>query len=774
MKPILAFSLFVCLLGRLSAQQSYTGIVSDNAVNSLIATYNPATIVESKSKLAITLSGNYSNISNFAANNYRVYGSGAKYKETSKPGYKNQFSTFDIINFKYELNHQNALGYSFKTRTFDNLKGIPANWSENAANSYDPTIANVPQDITGFSTSQMIFTEHNFTYARTIFNKQTSLLKAGITLKILNGLNASYFYVNKGSATFLNTSSSNVQSTNLDATFGTAETDNQLFYKNRGIGFDIGAVYEYRPDYEQQYYEMDGAKRNIRYDMNKYKWKVSASITDVGRIRYMNDSNYYNFNNSSLIFDAEKLANVTSIFTLPETNYIKDQMQTPSTKSSDQSKDFTMNLPASFHGAFDMNVYRNFLYVSYNVSVPLVFSKNKPGFNNFFIQTITPRLEKEKFSVMLPLSQMGNGKFYAGLAGRVQLKRFAVFAGSNNVSLFYGKKASFSRNFFAGITYSVWYKVPEDADHDKISDEKDLCPFDPGLAEFQGCPDSDGDGIVDHEDLCIYDKGPRSTNGCPDTDGDGIIDMNDMCPEVKGLGIHYGCPDRDMDGVIDAADRCPDVPGVELNNGCPMEIKGCCQDEDGDGVTNEADKCPQVAGSVYNSGCPIDSANINKINLQNQKEQKDANNTGQQVKENPPIDPRKDLITSQDELAALLADKKVIRNHNVFFDVDEATITDEEQKRLDAYVKSFPKNEKLAIILIGYTDRDGSLDYNLALSKRRAETIQRKLADYYKFDEKQISVYYYGETKSIHKGEYTEEMKAADRKVEIKLIRLPK
>lgn len=774
MKPTLALILMLSGVVQLNAQQTYTGIVSDNAVNSLIATYNPATIVESKSKLAITFSGSYSNISNFAANTYRVYGGGAKFRETSKPGYKNTFYNLDILNFKYEFNHENAVGYSLRSRAFSNLKGLPTNWAENAANSYDPTVPNVPQDISGFSLSQMYFTEHNFTYARTIFNKQTSLLKAGATLKILNGLNATYFYANSGSMTLQNTNGGFAQATNLDATFGTAETNNQLFFKNRGIGIDLGVVYESRPNYEEQYYEMDGAKRNIRYDMNKYKWKVSASITDIGRIRFMNDTNYYNFNNQTLNFDAERLADVTSLLTFPETDYIQDIMQTPSTKSDDQTKEFKVNLPASFHGAFDMNVYRNFFYVSYNVSVPLVFSNNKPGYNNFFIQTVTPRIEKEKFSIMLPLSQLGNGKFTAGIAGRVQLKRFAVFGGSNNVSLFYGKKSSFSRNFFAGITYSIWYKVPEDADGDKISDEKDVCPFDPGLAEFKGCPDSDGDGIVDHEDMCIYNKGPRSTNGCPDTDGDGVIDFNDMCPEVPGLGIHYGCPDRDMDGVIDAADRCPDVPGVELNNGCPIEIKGCCQDEDGDGVTNEADKCPQVPGSVYNSGCPIDSNNINKIDLQKQKEIKDANNTGQQVKDNPPIDPRKDLITTQDELAALLADKKIIRNHNVFFDVDESTITDEEQKRLDAFVKSFPKNEKLAIILIGYTDRDGSLDYNLALSRRRAETIQRKLADYYKFDEKQISVYYYGETKSIHKGEYTEEMKAADRKVEIKLVRLPK
>ena len=77
--------------------------------------------------------------------------------------------------------------------------------------------------------------------------------------------------------------------------------------------------------------------------------------------------------------------------------------------------------------------------------------------------------------------------------------------------------------------------------------------------------------------------------------------------------------------------------------------------------------------------------------------------------------------------------------------------------------------ENISFILIGYTDRDGSLDYNLILSKKRAETVKRKLIDL-GFKEDSIALYYYGETKSLHKGSYTKEMKQEDRKVEIKVI----
>lgn len=771
----LVFFAFVLFHISSFAQPAYTGIVNDNYVNSFMASYNPSTIVDSKTKFSLHTESNNSNISNFVAKNYLVYGNVNKYLEPKNTGYIKKYLTSDILNFKYEFNHKNAAAYSFRFRSFRDLLGVPEMWAHNSTLKYKENFYGKPTDITGLTHTQLTFNEHNFTYARTIFDKQTSFLKAGASFKILNGISSSYFYANSGSITFSDTNTSNATFTNLDGQLGASESNNQFIYKNRGLGLDLGVTYEYRPDYEKQYYDMDGAKRLVRYDINKYKWKVSASITDIGFVRFINDSSsYYNFTNPSQQVNASSIVNVDSIFYNPY-DYIQAGVASLGFKTTGgQVFKYRMNLPTTFHANFDMNVFKPMFFVSYNVSIPLTLKNDVTKIKGYFIHTVTPRVEKEKWSVMLPISQMGNGRVYIGGAGRFMYKGFTFFAGSNNLSFYYGKKSSLTRNFFVGASYSVFYKVPKDTDGDKISDERDNCPFDPGLPEFNGCPDTDGDGIMDKEDLCIYDKGPKRTKGCPDTDEDGIIDMNDMCPNEKGLGIHYGCPDRDMDGVIDAADRCPDEPGVELNNGCPIENKGCCLDQDGDGILDEKDKCPTVPGSVYNSGCPIDSSNINKINLPKEKEQKDANNTGQQVKDNPTIDPRKQLITSKDALDSLLASKKISKNLSVYFDVDEATLTSTEQQSFDNFMKTLPKNEKFEILLIGYTDRDGSLDYNLALSKRRAETVQRKLIDVYKFDPKNISIYYYGESKSIHKGDYTDEMKKADRRVDVKVIRVPK
>jgi len=54
-----------------------------------------------------------------------------------------------------------------------------------------------------------------------------------------------------------------------------------------------------------------------------------------------------------------------------------------------------------------------------------------------------------------------------------------------------------------------------------------------------------------------------------DSDGDGIADSEDACPNQPGLAEFDGCPDTDGDQVPDNVDKCPNEPGPALNAGCP-------------------------------------------------------------------------------------------------------------------------------------------------------------------------------------------------------------
>jgi outer membrane protein OmpA-like peptidoglycan-associated protein len=217
------------------------------------------------------------------------------------------------------------------------------------------------------------------------------------------------------------------------------------------------------------------------------------------------------------------------------------------------------------------------------------------------------------------------------------------------------------------------------------------------------------------------------------------------------------------------ADKCPDEPGIELNNGCPFENPGCCMDNDGDGVSNNVDKCPDLAGSVYNSGCPVDKNNIDKIN--DKKVELDPNHTNSQIKVLSNNDTIRNVLTSRDQLNKVMENKTVIKELNVYFDSDQSNISTTEQEKFDKFMEDIKKQgASVTFIVVGNTDRDGSLDYNLILSKKRAETLMRKIVDAGYLEQK-VTVYYYGEEKSLYKGSYSDEQKRLDRKVQIKVIK---
>ncbi|MBN1769350.1 MAG: OmpA family protein [Prolixibacteraceae bacterium] len=167
-----------------------------------------------------------------------------------------------------------------------------------------------------------------------------------------------------------------------------------------------------------------------------------------------------------------------------------------------------------------------------------------------------------------------------------------------------GTSSNRNNDRFIGARLGVVYKLggPKDQDKDGVIDDEDECPDTPiGVqVDEKGCPlDRDKDGIPDYLDDCPDDPGLPEYNGCPDTDGDGIIDKEDDCPELPGLPEYNGCPDTDGDGVIDPNDLCPDTQiGVVVDEyGCPI-------DSDGDGLTDDIDQCPDEYGPPEYMGCP--------------------------------------------------------------------------------------------------------------------------------------------------------------------------
>jgi outer membrane protein OmpA-like peptidoglycan-associated protein len=784
MKKLFLLSLLVNSFS-LFSQQSYTGYSSDN-YNGYTGSYTqPAAIVNSLSRFSFT-----SSLMSVASNNFiganastisRLFGNQKlKYREPRYNGYQMQHVSIDLFGAYLELNHKNAIGYSFRIREFANIDGLSNPWTKAIYSDFDSTKQmNGPVSFDHFNFNQFIYTEHRFSYARVIMEGSEHFLKAGAAFKLLNGVDASYLYSEKGSFTFSNSDNGMSDFNGTKFEYGRAEKNKMFTSRKLGVGFDLGAVYEFRRDFAKFKYDMDGQTDIERYDKNKYLFKIGVSIIDIGRVKYSKDPASYNFTANSTPIDAKRISNFDiNLQDIQKPSLIKkfDDIDSTANKSASQEAKFKMNLPTSFNVQVDYHIWKNF-YANYTTSLPLK-SKRDPSKSHLkAIQSITPRYEHVKYSVMLPITLQRNGQLNLGVAGRYQLHggKLGVFAGANNITNVIGKRAKYTQNLFFGLVYNIGYTVPSDVDGDQVSDEKDACKYDKGLLQYNGCPDTDGDGIIDSRDYCIYHAGPIEQDGCPDKDGDGIIDVNDQCPDDVGLPIHYGCPDSDKDGIIDLVDQCPTIPGIEFNNGCPFVNPGCCTDNDGDGVTNKVDNCPEISGSIYNNGCPINETNIDTIGLYKLKERIDPNNTitaAEVIKNEQTIAVQKEAFETEVFETESVKKQTEVERLDILFKYDDANTSGVYDVKIKNFVEKY-KLDKLGqyqIQIIGHTDNDGKDNYNLILSKKRAEVVKRKLMDL-GVSEKTIKVDYYGENKPVRSNSNNEN-KQFNRRVEIILIKI--
>jgi outer membrane protein OmpA-like peptidoglycan-associated protein len=117
--------------------------------------------------------------------------------------------------------------------------------------------------------------------------------------------------------------------------------------------------------------------------------------------------------------------------------------------------------------------------------------------------------------------------------------------------------------------------------------------------------------------------------------------------------------------------------------------------------------------------------------------------------------------------AALDADGKVAL-YGIFFDYDKATLQQASSKQLQDVLTLLLNHSDLRLEIQGHTDSDGSADYNLQLSERRAESVRNYMI-LFGIDPERLKSKGYGETMPTAPND-TAENKAKNRRVE--LVRL--
>jgi OOP family OmpA-OmpF porin len=84
------------------------------------------------------------------------------------------------------------------------------------------------------------------------------------------------------------------------------------------------------------------------------------------------------------------------------------------------------------------------------------------------------------------------------------------------------------------------------------------------------------------------------------------------------------------------------------------------------------------------------------------------------------------------EMAKGLGEKGHIALYGIYFDTDKAVIKPESKPTLDEMAKLLREQPKLNVVIVGHTDSQGGYDYNMSLSKKRADAVALALARTYK------------------------------------------
>ncbi len=716
----------------------------------------------------------------------------------------------DLLNLNFHINPKIAVGLFGRVRSITNIDNMDPKLAVLAENGLDYSLLwNQKLNEELINLNHLTWNEYGLNYGQVVLDKKEHFVKVGGSIKLLSGNTAAYFYTNNFEYNLKNSDTSFLlkgdfnygYSENIDSYINSADLNPMDFLKrtsNWGLGIDLGAVYEWRENYENYQYDMDGETGIWARHKNKYKLRVGASLLDLGGMRFTKGGLSRNFTvNSTSPFDLTVFQSATD---LEEFDQVIDSLiQNPGQDwiaQQDTSSTFYMRTPSAFSIQVDYHIWKGF-YVNATSMINLIGKKtdSKVKVANQF--SITPSFDIAGIGLHLPLSYNKYSGFRAGIATR--LGPLTVGVTDYRPLLARGKVKGLE--LFAGLRLPILYGEVKDDDKDKVSNKMDECKETPGVWTFKGCPDTDGDGIQDLKDECINEPGTAEFNGCPDRDGDKIIDKLDDCPEIAGLPEFKGCPDTDGDKIIDSKDQCPTIAGELYMKGCPdrdhdsitdledlcpdnfgpLENKGC-PDSDKDGLFDYIDDCPLIAGPMENRGCPWPDTDGDGL--------LDKNDGCPQLagpKENggcPYKDSDSDGLLDKDDdcpntpgpksnKGCPVIEKEVIEVlktafDNLEFEVAKDVILAGSFTSLDELAGVLMKKPTWKLEISGHTDNAGDDESNLILSKKRAEAVKNYLVSK-GIDATRFVINYYGETKPIADNSTTEG-RAKNRRVEMKVV----
>lgn len=313
-----------------------------------------------------------------------------------------------------------------------------------------------------------IFGEYSLTFGAVVYDAETDFLKFGVTVKRVIGLSQNHINIQKadyelvpdpayGNLRYMTAVSSLDGDTRYTTDDGIRSSSLNpewwLLGKSApgsGWALDIGAVYEYRPNI-QRYRNFSGPADSPRRDpsVNKYLYRIAASITDAGFLNFHNS--YYNY--------AQSASNVAGNLDYGSFNpwrgfdnfyqALENNLGLP---AAVPSKARTL-MPMAFQASIDYR-YTDNIFVNAMLVTPLTKARSG-NMRQESLLSVVPRYEHRWFEISLPVSLMNHYRSLGiGLAGRAG----PLWLGTDHLGGLFNIGKPKALSFYAGLSMGIYQR----------------------------------------------------------------------------------------------------------------------------------------------------------------------------------------------------------------------------------------------------------------------------------------------------------------------------
>ncbi|MFT2008085.1 DUF5723 family protein [Pontibacter sp. 13R65] len=476
----LLFSLILLLSSiRLQGQHSL-GLAGSNYAGSHATFLNPSSIADSRQGFHLNLGTGHITFSNTSFYNTGptghignlLQGGGQEVVESGELDPKSYYQErldgkqkmahygleMRLPSFMLKLGPRHSIALTNRFRRAAHANNV----SEDFARAIGFGIGNTAIQNTPFTNSEAYFntnafTETGLTYALVLLSQEQRFLKAGVTVKKLTGLHTGHLLVSEADYRLqTQNGESTMQVQQGKANLGYSSSNYRIEARDlidafqgsgmpgSGWGMDIGFTYEHRPQYAAYQYTVNGKERTDHGE-NKYKYRIGASLLDVGNITYKDpELRRYEVARQNLTIGSYTFEGVNVDRLGP---VIEEALEV---QASERKTEIVSGLPTALHLNVDYRLTRN-VFVNGSVLHNLR-AKEAVGMRQYSTLAVAPRLEGRKLELALPLYLTNN---YRDLAFGAMLRFGPFIVGSDNLAALLGSNKAVGPDIYLGMGFGI-------------------------------------------------------------------------------------------------------------------------------------------------------------------------------------------------------------------------------------------------------------------------------------------------------------------------------